>query len=293
LIPNEPSTIDSIFWAGILCRFAPLGYYFHRNTNFYGSKKMKTKRATIGNATLYCGDCFDILPKLDVQADAIISDMPYGVTNCRWDKRIPLDTFWATVEPLIKLSANVVLFSAGKFTVDLICSKRKWYRYDLIWQKSKKVGFLWANNMPMRNHESIHIFNRRGFFKKATYNPQKTVGGKVYSKIISRRSNIYRQDKRYLHESDGTLHPCSVLSFASERGQHPTQKPIALMEHLVKSYTNENDIVIDMFMGSGSTGVATVNTNRKFIGIERDEKFFDIAVERIKKAYAEYQTKRN
>jgi site-specific DNA-methyltransferase (adenine-specific) len=247
---------------------------------------MKTKKVTIGNATLYCGDCFNILPKLDVECDAVISDMPYGMTKCLWDKKIPLDTFWKIVEPLTKLSANFILFSAGRFTVDLICSKYEWYRYDMIWQKSRKVGHQNANRRPMRNHESVLVFIRPGFTEMATYNPQKTPGGKAGVKITSHSNNVYNDMGEYTHVSDGTLHPCSVLSFKSERGQHSTQKPLALMEFLVQSYSNKKDIVIDPFMGSGSTGVACMNTGRAFIGIERDKKYFEVAVERIKKAYA-------
>jgi site-specific DNA-methyltransferase (adenine-specific) len=246
-------------------------------------------RVTIENATLICGDCFDVLPTLNVKFDAVISDPPFGITDCDWDNPIPLDSFWNMVESQMKQSANVVLFGCGKFTVDLVNSKRKWYRYDLVWQKSKKVGFLWANKMPMRSHESILVFNRPGFFKAATYNPQKTPGGKIGIKKINHRSSVYKDKGEYTHTLDGTVHPCSVLPFTSEIGQHPTQKPLALMEFLVRSYTNENDIVIDPFMGSGTTGVACVRVGRSFIGIERDRKYFDTACQRIRKAYSEFK----
>ncbi|MCL2710568.1 MAG: site-specific DNA-methyltransferase [Planctomycetaceae bacterium] len=242
---------------------------------------MGTNQVNIGNATLYCGDCFSVLPKLDVEFDAVISDPPFGITDCEWDCSIPLDSFWAMVECQTKQSANFVLFGCGKFTVDLVNSKRKWYRYDLVWAKSKKCGFLNANLMPMRGHESILVFIRPGFFKAATYNPQKTPGGKAGIKIRNHRSSVYRDKGEYTHVSDGTMHPSSVLPFNSEFGQHPTQKPLALMEFLVRSYTNEKDIVIDPFMGSGTTGIACVKAGRTFIGIERNKKYFDIACERI------------
>jgi site-specific DNA-methyltransferase (adenine-specific) len=248
---------------------------------------MKIKQVTIGNATLYCGDCFSILPKLNVVADAIISDPPYGITKCKWDKKIPLDTFWDMIEPLTKPTANFVLFCCGKFTYKLYNSKPKWYRYDWVWLKSRKVGHQNANLMPMRNHESILVFGRPGFCKATTYNPQKTPGGKAGIKTSTHQSNIYDDDGEYVHISNGTLHPCSVLKFKSERGQHSTQKPLALMEFLVQSYSNKKDIVIDPFMGSGSTGVAAVKTGRKFIGIEQNKKYFDIAVKRIREAYGE------
>jgi site-specific DNA-methyltransferase (adenine-specific) len=247
---------------------------------------MVTNRVTIGNATLYFGDCFDVLPKLNGEFDAVISDPPFGITACDWDIPIPLDSFWKMVESQTKQAANVVLFGCGKFTVDLVNSKRKWYRYDLVWHKSKKVGFLNANLMPMRNHESILVFTRPGFSKAATYNPQKSSGGRVGVLTKNSSSSVYRDKSGYTRVSDGTVHPCSILSFSNESGQHPTQKPLALMEFLVKSYSNERDVVIDPFMGSGTTGVACANKGRAFIGIESNKQYFEIACERIKKAYA-------
>jgi len=242
------------------------------------------KKVVIGNAILYCGDSFDILPKLDVIADAVISDMPYGVTNCDWDQPIPLDTFWNMIEPRTKQSANVILFACSRFTFDLYNSNPKSYRYDLIWAKSKKCGYLNANLMPMRNHESILVFGRPGFQRASTYNPQKTVGGREGIIIRNHRSSIYKNNGEFVHTSDGMQHPSSVLYFPSEFGQHPTQKPTALMEHLIKSYSKGSDVILDPFMGSGSTGVAAINTWRRFIGIEQNAEYFDIAVERITKA---------
>ena len=247
---------------------------------------MKTKCVKIGNATMYCGDCFDIMPRLDIQADAIISDPPYGVTDCDWDCSIPLEAFWAMVEERAKQSANIVLFGCGKFTVDLINSKPNWYRYDMIWVKSKKCGHLNANKMPMRNHEQILVFGRPGFRVATTYHAQKTPGGKVGVKTVNHKSSVYRDKGKFTHLSDGSLHPGSVLYFKSELDQHPTQKPVSLMECLVKSYSNENEIVVDPFMGSGSTGVACMNTGRQFIGIERERQYFNVACERIEEAYA-------
>ena len=250
---------------------------------------MKTKQVTIGNATLYNGNSFDVLPKLDVEVDAVVTDMPFGITDCKWDKRIPLDKFWELVEHKTKPTANIVLFACGRFTHELYNSKRKWYRYDMIWVKNKKCGFLNANLQPLRNHESILVFVRPGFFKKGTYNPQKTPGGRAGIRKTKRRGGVYRSIDGCEKYYDGTIHPCSVLYFKNETGLHPTQKSVPLMEHLVKSCSNEGDTVIDPFMGSGSTGIACVSTGRRFIGIERDRKFFDIAVQRIVQAYAEKQ----
>jgi len=248
---------------------------------------MGIKKVTIGNATLYHGDCFNVLPTLGIQADAIISDPPFNCTNCKWDVPLPLDKFWTLMEQRTKETANIVLFGCGKFTYKLYNSKPDWHRYDVVWHKSKKVGHLNANKMPMRNHELIILFGQPGFRDASTYNPQKTLGGKVGIKTTNHRSSIYRDHGKYIHVSDGSLHPCSVLYFENEIGQHPTQKPVALMEWLVRTYTDENDIVLDCFMGSGSTGVAAINTGRRFIGIEKDKKYFDIACSRIEQAYKE------
>jgi len=251
------------------------------------------EKVTIGGATLYCGDCLDVLPKLKVKADAIITDPPFGITNCDWDKVPSLDHFWKVIDRKTKQTANFVLFGCGKFSVDLVNSKYCWFRYDLIWAKNNKVGFLNANLMPMRNHEHILVFGRPGFQKAATYNPQKTPGGKASIKIVNRKSGVYKTKGNHTSISDGTLHPCSVLLFNSDKnknhGLHPTLKPLALMEFLVKSYTNAGDIVIDPFAGSGTTGVAAIQMGRTFIGIEKKKQYFDIACQRIEQAYAEYR----
>ena len=250
---------------------------------------MRTKPVIIGNATLYCGDCYSILPKLDIQADAVVTDPPYGVTDCQWDTRIPLDKFWELIDHRTKPTANFVIFGCGGFSVDLINSRRDWWRYNLIWAKNNKVGFLNANLMPLRNHEDILVLGRPGYQKTSTYNPQKTAGGRAGLKTVKHKSSIYREQGEYIHISDGTLHPCSVLYFKSEKekGLHPTIKPIALMEWLIRTYTNEGDTVLDCFMGSGSTAIACLNVGRKFIGIERDKNYFDVACDRIEKHYEE------
>ena len=255
---------------------------------------MTINKVTIGKSTLYYGDCFDVLPGLHVKADAVISDPPFGITDCDWDVKFPLDLFWEMVDPKTKPAANFVLFGCGKFSVDLVNSNRKWYRYDLIWHKNNKVGFLHANKMPLRNHESVLVFGRPGFRDAATYNPQKSPGGKP-----GIRTNhlffggIYEKQGSYTSVSDGMLHPCSVLPFKNDKDKHlwkhPTQKPLALMAFLVKSYTNEGDSIIDPFMGSGTTGVAAIQAGRTFIGIEQQKNYFDIACQRIKEAYAERQ----
>jgi len=247
------------------------------------------KKVTIGNTTLYCGDCFDILPKLDLEADAVICDPPYGTTNCKWDWSIPLDSLWTMLDHRTKQSANFVFFGCGKFTIDLIQSKYRWFRYDLIWVKTKKCGFLNANLQPMRNHESILVFGRPGYQKVAVYNPQKLPGGRAGIRQTKRRGGVYRAVDGGEKYYDGMQHPCSVLQFKSEKnkGFHPTLKPVTLMEHLVKSYSDDNEVILDMFMGSGSTGIAAINTGRRFIGIEQNAEYFTTACKRIAEAYAE------
>ena len=258
-----------------------------KKTSKQSNRRTKTDRVTIGNATLYLGDCFDVLSKLDMELDTVISDMPYGVTDCDWDKVPPLDKFWTMIEKRAKPSANVVLFGCGKFSHRLYNSNPKGYRYDMIWVKNRRVGFLNANLMPMRSHESILVFGQPSFRKEAVYNAQKTPGGRIGTKKRNHTSSVYDNRGEHVHYSDGSLHPGSALYFKSDMGSHPTQKPLALMEFLVRSYSNENDIVLDCFMGSGSTGVAAINTGRRFIGIEREPLYFDIACKRIGRAYDE------
>jgi len=178
-------------------------------------------RVTIGNCTLYCGDCFAILPNLLIKADAVISDPPFGITACDWDVALPFDHFWKVVERKTTPAANVVLFGCGRFSSDLINSNRKWYRYDLVWLKNNKIGFLNANKMPLRNHESIMVFGQPGFRDAATYNPQKSPGGKAGIKVNNLRGGVYTCQGRYTSVSDGMMHPCSVLPFDSDKRKNP------------------------------------------------------------------------
>jgi len=250
----------------------------------------REKKIEIGDSLLYCGDCFDVLSKLDIKAHAVITDPPFGLTNCDWDIKIPLDTFWNMVKQKTIPTANFVMFACGKFMFDLIGSNRKWYRYDLIWAKNNKVGFLNARKQPMRNHESILVFGQPGYRDTATYNSQKVKGGRKTGVVSTNNGNfnVYKRKGSYSRTADGMLHPCSVLEFDNDRGGnqkkslHPTLKPLALMEWLIRAFTNEGDTVIDPFMGSGTTGLACAKLGRRFIGIEKDPTYFATAVERIK-----------
>ena len=246
-----------------------------------------------GAITLYCGDMFDILPTLDIEADAVISDPPFGITACEWDVVPPLDSLWEMLDNKTKPQANFVMFAAGGFTVDLINSKRNWYRYDLIWAKNNRVGFLNSNLMPLRAHESILVFGRPGFREAATYNPVKLQGGRPFTKTIkNRKAGIYpANDKAHTASSDGGINPCSILAFSNDREgnqpekcYHPTMKPLSLVGFLLMLYTQPGDLVLDMFMGSGTTAIACTKLNRRFIGCEKNPDYFQKSVRRIEES---------
>jgi DNA modification methylase len=232
---------------------------------------------------LHLGDCLDILPTLpDMCADAIITDVPYGTTACKWDVIIPLDKMWAQVKRLCK--GAFVTTANQPFTSVLIMSNLEWFKYEWVWRKSRAFGHLDANRRPMRAHENIAVFSQNGH----TYNPQKTQG-KPYKYTSAKPSQmVNRHSGGWTSVSDGDRFPVSVVDIASERNgetkPHPTQKPVALYEYLIKTYTNPGDTVLDFCMGSGTTGVAAIRTSRNFIGIEKEAPYFEIAQRRITEA---------
>lgn len=226
----------------------------------------------------------DNLISQNITVDAIITDPPYGTTACKWDTVIPFDEMWLRLNKLIKPNGAIVLFGSEPFSSALRMSNIKNYKYDWVWQKPKGTGHLNAKKQPMRDKEDICVFYK----KQCTYNPQMTEGapykdkaGKDHAKNTS-ITDSYGNYTNYREVNKGVRYPKQVQKFGVvERGTlHPTQKPVALMEYLIKTYTNENETVLDFTMGSGSTGVACKNTNRKFIGIEMDEKYFEIAEKR-------------
>ena len=210
----------------------------------------------------------------------IICDLPYGTTACKWDSIIPFEELWKGYCRIIKDDGAIILFGSEPFTSILICSQISLFRYDLIWDKQKGCDFLNANRKPLKSHENILVFYK----KSPTYNKQYWYST-PYKKINGnkKQSPVYHDSHDVDTEStDGKRNPLSILSFPRDGNRvHPTQKPVALLEYLIKTYTNEGDIVLDNCMGSGSTGVACVNTNRRFIGIELDDKYFEIAKQRI------------
>lgn len=224
----------------------------------------------------------------DKSVDMILCDLPYGVTaKNKWDTIIPFEPLWKQYKRIAKENAAIVLFGQDKFTAECILSNKNMHRYNLIWKKVLPTGFLNANRMPLREHEDIMVF----YSKLPIYNPQKYKGeychkkGKVVGKMADTqfKNNNYGNFK-CVETVWNMKFPTSVLEFAKPHpsiSMHPTQKPVALLEYLIKTYTNENDTVLDNCMGSGSTGVACVNTNRNFIGIELDDTYFEIAKERI------------
>lgn len=246
---------------------------------------------------LYNGDCLEIMKEIpDKSIDLILTDPPYGTTQCKWDSVIPLDKMWQQVERIIKPCGAVVLFGSEPFSSALRMSNLEHYRYDWIWDKGRGFGFANANKMPMKSHEIISVFYKH----LPTYNPQMTEGTPYTTKAGVRKNVIKtlrdteniggdktRQCACYLAETvnNGERFPLSIITYTRDTERiHPTQKPVALLEYLIKTYTNKGDKVLDFTMGSGSTGVACVNTNRDFIGIELDKNYFEIAKKRIEEA---------
>lgn len=225
------------------------------------------------------GNCLNLMKDIpDKSVDMILCDLPYGATRNKWDSTVDLPSLWTEYERIIKDNGAIVLFSQMPFTADVVQSNLKLFRYEWIWEKDNATGFLNANKMPLKIHENILIFYK----KLPTYNPQMRKGFKAYKQKNGKGSSNYGQQTTVETVSNGERFPVDIILFSRDkRKYHPTQKPIPLLEYLIKTYTNEGETVLDNCMGSGSTGVACVNTNRNFIGIELDEKYFEIAKERI------------
>ena len=240
---------------------------------------------------LYSGDCLELMKDISsASVDLILTDPPYGTTNCRWDTIIPFDPMWEQLKRIIKPNGAICLFGGEPFSSALRMSNIKNFKYDWYWQKTTPTGFLNAKKQPLRNIETISVF----YSKQPIYNPQKTHGHKRKVSLAKHKQNCKKAEEYNdygLASYDSTeRYPTQILQFKTDRQKsalHPTQKPVALLEYLIKTYTNEGETVLDFTMGSGSTGVACVNTNRNFIGIELDEGYFNIAKKRIEEAYAD------
>ena len=229
------------------------------------------------------GDCLDLMQEIpESYFDMILCDLPYGTTaRNKWDEIIPFKPLWKQYERVIKSNGAIVLTAAEPFTSMLITSNPKLFRYDLIWEKATATGFLNANRMPLRAHEQVLVFYK----KLPTYNPQKTQG-KPY-KMTRRGDTSNYNEVKDLHwttdNQDGLRFPRSVLYFPHDKIKlHPTQKPLALFEYLIKTYTNKKDIVLDNCAGSGTTGIACRNLKRKFVLIEKEQEYYDTILQRMK-----------
>lgn len=231
---------------------------------------------------LHHGNCLEIMKQIeDESIDMILCDLPYGTTACKWDSIIPFEPLWEQYNRLIKNNGAIVLFGDEPFSTKLRNSNLKNYRYDWVWEKEQGVGFLNAKKIPLKKHELISVFYK----KLPTYNPQFNYGKPYVMNRKVRKLEIYGNAKTTSKTKnlDGKRYPTSIIKFNRELKDrlHPTQKPVPLLEYLIKTYTNEGETVLDNCMGSGSTGVACINTNRRFIGIEKDDNYFKIAKERI------------
>ena len=246
------------------------------------------------NLDLFNDDCLKVLPTIpDKSIDLILTDPPYGTTACSWDSMIPFDLMWNELNRIIKDNKAIVLFGAEPFSSNLRMSNIKNYKYDWIWEKDNGTNFASVKYQPFRVSENIIIFGKFPITYTPKnikcYNPQMT-SGKPYKTISGKQKNesaIIRKGSRenmsnYETINNGERYPRNIIKFNRDKNKiHPTQKPIALLEYLIKTYTNENETVLDFTMGSGSTGVACKNTNRDFIGIELDQEYFKIAKQRI------------
>lgn len=232
---------------------------------------------------IYNMDCIEGMKSIpDKSIDMILCDLPYGTTACKWDTIIPFDPLWEQYNRIIKDNGAIVLFASEPFASNLRISNLKNYKYDWIWDKIKGTGFLNAKKQPMRNHEVICVFYK----KQCTYNPQKTVGHKIKKSFRSKnlQTDVYgNMNKDYKYESS-ERYPRSIQVFSTDTQNsslHPTQKPVELCKYLIKTYTNEGEVVLDNCIGSGTTAIACLETGRHYIGYELDQEYFKIAQNRI------------
>lgn len=240
------------------------------------------------SAKLFNGDCLELLNQVkDESIDLVLADLPYGMTANKWDSVIPLAPLFEQYQRIINPHGAVLLFGMGKFGASLIVNapKKMPYRYDWIWEKTHPAGFLLSHRMPLRAHENVYVFYKH----LPTYHPQMCFGSKPYKKTKNNNPehSNYKASGNYTSRiSAGDRFPIDVITFSNPNNKsvHPTQKPVDLLQYLIKTYTDEGMTVLDNTMGSGSTGVAAVSLNRNFIGMELDEDYFKIAKERIEKA---------
>lgn len=241
---------------------------------------------------IYNEDCLEGMKRIpDGSVDCIICDLPYGTTQCKWDIVIPFDKLWEQYKRVIKPNGAIILFASEPFASYLRLSNLDWYKYDWVWDKRHPTGQLNAKKQPLRQHEVVCVF----YQKQCIYNPMmhanrlsRSFVGKIHKS--QKMSDNYGQQYDYISDihSESKSYPrsiiiqTSVIGNSHEKVAHPTQKPIALLEYLIKTYSNECDIILDNCMGSGTTAIACINTNRKFIGFELDKEYYDLSIKRIK-----------
>ena len=233
------------------------------------------------------GDCLELMKDIpDGSVDMILADLPYGTTACKWDTIIPFEPLWEQYERVIKDNGAIVLTAAQPFSSALVASNFKGFKHEWIWEKERGTGFQVAKYRPMQKHEHVLVFSKGG--KRVNYYPIKE---KLEKPLKSRSAGTKSESSPLANRSDYEIiytdkHPLSILKFSrdNKNRMHPTQKPVALLEYLIKTYTSDGETVLDNCMGSGSTGVACVNTDRNFIGMELDDKYFEIAKRRISEA---------
>jgi len=247
------------------------------------------------NIEIYQGDCLEVMKDIpDKSIDLILCDLPYGTTKCKWDNIISFDKLWLQYERIVKENGAVCLFGKEPFSSKLRLSNLDMYKYDWIWIKDTKSNFMQANYQPLNNIEIISVFSKAYAREitgkpKMVFNPQFTKSVLYKIPNESPTTDLFKQNHKngkYLHKDRDTSlrYPYVCIKFNTVKGKnkyHPTQKPVDLLEYLILTYTNDESIVLDNCMGSGSTGIACINTNRRFIGIEIEEKYFNIAKERI------------
>ena len=255
---------------------------------------------------LYNGDCLEVMDKLieqGLKVDAIITDPPYGTTSCKWDNAIPLDAVWGRLNKLNKPTGAIVLFGSEPFSSELRMSNIKKFRHEWYWNKINAGNFVQAKNHPLKIVENIMVFSKN----KVNYNPQMNINTEEYTKKLKAKHKNKKEssmtqtveDKYFtmasgkfkIQTDESVSYPKNILTVSkfsnecnSRNRVHPTQKPVELLEYLIKTYTNEGELILDFTAGSGSTGVGCINTNRRFIGIELDEGYYNIAKERIEEA---------
>lgn len=240
--------------------------------------------------TLMLGDCLERMREIpDGSVDMVLADLPYGTTACKWDATIPFDELWTQYWRVLRFNGVIALFGSQPFTAAVVNSQTNYFKYEWIWEKDNGSNFLNAKFQPLKVHESVLIFSRApaSYTKTkvaSTYNAQFTQGKAYTTKSGKRRYEVHDSPEKLenvVSQSDGKRCPRSVQKFNSENGLHPTQKPVPLLEYLVRTYTSPGELVLDNTMGSGSTGVAAIQVGRRFVGVEKEPAYFEIAAERL------------